>query len=69
MPAGKLSDAWRIYAGAAGAKLTDRAARAIGDGSTRAELQNWHMDLDRKTAKCERSRSYRQGCRAQKESG
>jgi hypothetical protein len=34
--------------------------RAMGVGSTRAELQNWRVDLDRKTAKCERSRSYRQ---------
>ena len=33
---------------------------AMGVGSTRAELQNWSVDLDRKTAKCERSRSYRQ---------
>jgi hypothetical protein len=33
---------------------------AVGMGSTRAELQNWRVDLDRKTAKCERSRSYRQ---------
>ena len=32
----------------------------MGVGSTRAELQNWRVDLDRKTAKCERSRSYRQ---------
>jgi hypothetical protein len=33
---------------------------AIGVGSTRAELQHWRVDLDRKTARCERSRSYRQ---------
>jgi hypothetical protein len=33
---------------------------AMGVGATRAELQNWRVDLDRKTAKCERSRSYRQ---------
>jgi hypothetical protein len=33
---------------------------AMGVGSTRAELQNWRVDLDRKTAQCERSRSYRQ---------
>jgi hypothetical protein len=33
---------------------------AMGVGSTRAELQNWRVDLDRKTAKCERSCSYRQ---------
>jgi hypothetical protein len=32
---------------------------AMGAGSTRAELQSWRVDLDRKTAKCERSRSYR----------
>jgi hypothetical protein len=31
---------------------------AMGVGSTRAELQNWRVDLDRKTAQCERSRSY-----------
>jgi hypothetical protein len=33
---------------------------AMGVGSTRAELQTWRVDLDRKIAKCERSRSYRQ---------
>jgi hypothetical protein len=33
---------------------------AMGVGSTRAELQHWRVDLDRKTAQCERSRSYRQ---------
>jgi hypothetical protein len=32
----------------------------MGMGSTRAELQNWRVDLDRKTARCERSRTYRQ---------
>jgi hypothetical protein len=32
----------------------------MGVESTRAELQNWRVDLDRKTAKCERGRSYRQ---------
>jgi hypothetical protein len=32
----------------------------MGLGSTRAELQDWRVDLDRKTAKCQRSRSYRQ---------
>jgi hypothetical protein len=29
-------------------------------GSTRADLQVWHIDLDRKTAECERGRRYRQ---------
>jgi len=33
---------------------------AMALGSTRAELQNWRVDLDHKTAACERSRSYRQ---------
>ena len=33
---------------------------AMGVGSTRAELQHWRVDLDRRTARCERSRSYRQ---------
>ena len=33
---------------------------SIGLGSTRAELQNWRVDLDRKTAQCSLSRSYRQ---------
>jgi hypothetical protein len=33
---------------------------AMSVGSTRAELQQWRIDLDRKTARCERSRSYRQ---------
>jgi len=33
---------------------------AMDVGSTRAELQHWRVDLDRKTAQCERSRSYRQ---------
>jgi hypothetical protein len=33
---------------------------AMGMGSTRAELQHWRVDLDRKTARCERSGSYRQ---------
>ncbi len=33
---------------------------AMGVGSTRAEIQQWRVDLDRKTAECERSRSYRQ---------
>lgn len=32
---------------------------AMSAGSTRAELQQWRIDLDRKTARCERSRSYR----------
>ena len=32
---------------------------AMSGGSTRAELQQWRIDLDRKTAKCERSRSDR----------
>jgi hypothetical protein len=41
---------------------------AMGVGSTRAELQNWRADLDRKTAKCERSRSYRHAL-PRKESG
>jgi hypothetical protein len=34
--------------------------RAMGVGSTRAELQNWRVNLDRKIAQCERSRTYRQ---------
>lgn len=29
-------------------------------GSTRAELQRWRVDLDHKTTRCERNRSYRQ---------
>ncbi len=33
---------------------------AMGMGSTRAELQHWRVDLDRKTGRCERSGSYRQ---------
>jgi hypothetical protein len=33
---------------------------AMGVGSTRAERQDWSIDLDQKTARCERSRSYRQ---------
>src|SRR6266852_6527840 len=33
---------------------------AMGVGSTRAERKDWRVDLDRKTAQCERSRSYRQ---------
>src|SRR5260370_36638499 len=33
---------------------------AMGVGSTRAELQHWRVDLDRKTAQCERNGSYRQ---------
>jgi len=33
---------------------------AIGVGGTRAELQDWLVDLERKTAQCERSRNYRQ---------
>jgi len=33
---------------------------AMGMGSTRAELQHWRIDLDRRTAECERSRRYRQ---------
>lgn len=37
----------------------DRHGR-MGMGSTRAELQNWRVDLERKTARCEASRSYRQ---------
>jgi hypothetical protein len=36
---------------------------AMGMGSTRAEFQHWRVDLDRKTARCERSRSYRQARR------
>jgi hypothetical protein len=33
---------------------------AMGVGSTRAELQDWRVDLDRKTAQCESNRGYRQ---------
>jgi hypothetical protein len=33
---------------------------AMGMGSTRAELQDWRVDLDRKTAQCESNRGYRQ---------
>jgi hypothetical protein len=33
---------------------------AMGLGSTRAELQDWRVDLDRKAAHCGRSGSYRQ---------
>jgi hypothetical protein len=33
---------------------------AMSVGSTRAELQQWRIDLGRKTARCERRRSYRQ---------
>jgi len=33
---------------------------AMGAGSTRAGLQEWRVDLDRKTAQCKRRRSYRQ---------
>lgn len=33
---------------------------AMSMGSTRAELQRWRVDLDHKTARCERNRSYRQ---------
>jgi hypothetical protein len=33
---------------------------AMGMASTRAELQRWLVDIDRKTARCERNRSYRQ---------
>jgi hypothetical protein len=33
---------------------------AMSMGSSRAELQRWQVDLDHKTARCERSRSYRQ---------
>lgn len=33
---------------------------AMSMGSTRAELQRWLVDIDRRTARCERSRSYRQ---------
>jgi hypothetical protein len=33
---------------------------AMGVGSTRAELQDWRVDLDRKTARCESKRGYRQ---------
>jgi hypothetical protein len=32
----------------------------MGMASTRAELQRWLVDIDRKTARCERNRSYRQ---------
>lgn len=32
----------------------------MGMGSTRAELQRWQVDVDRRMATCERSRSYRQ---------
>ena len=33
---------------------------AMDMGSTRAELQDWRVDLDRKTARCESNRGYRQ---------
>ncbi len=33
---------------------------AMGKGSTRAELQDWRVDLDRKTAQCDSNRGYRQ---------
>lgn len=33
---------------------------AMGMGSTRAEFQHWQVDFHRKTAQCERGRSYRQ---------
>jgi hypothetical protein len=42
---------------------------AMGVGSTRAELQDWRVDLDRKTAQCESSRSYRQALPRAEESG
>ena len=42
---------------------------AMDVGSTRAELKNWHVDLDLRIAQCGRSRSYRQRCRIRKESG
>jgi hypothetical protein len=33
---------------------------AMSMGSTRAELKHWLVDIDRRTARCERNRSYRQ---------
>jgi hypothetical protein len=33
---------------------------AMSLGSTRAERQHWVVDIDRRTTRCERSRSYRQ---------
>lgn len=33
---------------------------AMSMGSTRAELQHWVVDIDRRATRCERSRSYRQ---------
>jgi hypothetical protein len=52
----------RLYGDSLGAGLPSfRIERhgAMGVGSTRAELQDWRVDLDRKTAQCERGRGYR----------
>jgi hypothetical protein len=42
---------------------------AMGVGSTRAELQNWRVDLDRKTPNANAAAAIARRCRARKESG
>jgi hypothetical protein len=58
------SGAWRRCAGTRRWSASQsKRHRAIGVGSTRAEIQQWRVNLDRMTAQCERSRNYRQARR------
>lgn len=60
MHAGKLGRMEAVHWDPPVLSFTIERHGAMSVGSTRAELQQWRIDLDRKTARCERSRSYRQ---------
>jgi hypothetical protein len=60
MHAGKLGRMKHLRWEAPVLSFTVERHGGMGMGSTRAEHQRWQVDLDRRTATCERSRSYRQ---------
>jgi hypothetical protein len=60
MHAGKLARMKAVQWDSPLLSFTIERHGAMGMGSTCAELQRWRVDLHRKTARCERSRTYRQ---------
>ena len=60
MHAGKLARIEAVQWNPPVLSFTIERHGTMGMGSTRAERQRWRVDLHRKTARCERGRSYRQ---------
>ena len=52
-----------VYAALTRLPVQPRIHSVVGVGSTRAELADWRVDLDRKTAQCESNRGCRQALR------